>query len=166
MIDKLSLSDLIKILKTYGQEKNSRAIARAIIENRPATTKELADIIKRIVGPQRFVKAASRVFQSLRIYLNDELDEFEQGLKGVIPLLTAGGRVAVISYPSLEDGITKRVFRILSGRCICGPGVGICECGAIRLLEIKTKKPMRPGNDEIANNPRSRSARLRYAEKI
>jgi 16S rRNA (cytosine1402-N4)-methyltransferase len=126
----------------------------------------LADIIRKIVGPGRFVKSASRVFQALRIYLNNELVEFETALKGIIPLVATGGRVAVISYHSLEDGIAKRVFRIFSGRCACGPGTGVCVCGASKLLEIKTKKPVRPGAEEIKENPRSRSARLRYAEKI
>lgn len=166
IVGRLRSPELIDILKNYGQEKNSRAIAKAIIEKGPATTGELTDIIRRIVGPRRFVKAASRVFQALRIFVNDELDEFEKALKGIIPRLTSGGRVAVISYHSLEDGITKRVFRILSGRCICGPNVAVCVCGAQKLLEIKTKKPMRPDENEIRQNPRSRSARLRYAEKL
>jgi len=166
IIRKFKSLELADILKKYGQEKNSRAIARAMVEFAPETTDELADIIRRIVGPRRFIKAASRVFQALRIYINDELGEFERAVKAVIPLISSGGRIAVISYHSLEDGITKRVFRLYSGKCQCGPGVGVCECGARKLLDVKTRTPLRPGESEIAKNPRARSARLRYAEKI
>ncbi|UCC80331.1 MAG: 16S rRNA (cytosine(1402)-N(4))-methyltransferase RsmH [Candidatus Zixiibacteriota bacterium] len=166
MVDKFNLSELVDILKTYGQEKNSRAIARAIIDKRPKTTDELAEIVRKIAGSRNFNKSASRVFQALRIYLNDELDEFEKALKGIVPLISKGGRIAVISYHSLEDGIVKRIFRLYSGKCQCGPGKGICECGARKIIDIKTKKPVRPGEAEVMNNPRARSARLRYAEKI
>jgi 16S rRNA (cytosine1402-N4)-methyltransferase len=161
-----SLPELIKVLKEYGQEKNSRAIARAILEKRPKTTDELSEIVRKVVGPRRFIKAASRVFQAIRIFVNDELDEFEKALKGLIPLISQGGRIAVISYHSLEDGIVKRIFRLYSGRCQCGPGVANCECGAVKIIDIKTKKPQFPTSEEIRENPRARSARLRYAEKI
>lgn len=166
IIKRFNSRQLTDILKKYGQEKNSRAIAGAIVENQPRTTGELADIIRKIVGPGRFVKAASRVFQALRIYINDELEEFEKAIKAIVPVVSFGGRIAVISYHSLEDGITKRVFRLFSGKCQCGPGVGVCQCGARKLLEIKTKTPLRPERSEVAGNPRARSARLRYAEKI
>ena len=98
--------------------------------------------------------------------MNNELDEFEKALKGIVPLISRGGRIAVISYHSLEDGIAKRIFRLYAGKCQCGPGRGICECGARRIIDIKTKKPVRPNETEIRKNPRARSARLRYAEKI
>jgi len=166
IIDKFSLSELVNILKTYGQEKKSRAIARAIIDKRPKTTDELAEIIRKIVGPRSYIKAASRVFQAFRIYVNNELDEFEKALRGIIPLISKGGRIAVISYHSLEDGIAKRTLRLYSGKCQCGPGKGICECGARRIIDIKTKKLVRPNKTEVQQNPRARSARLRYAEKI
>jgi 16S rRNA (cytosine1402-N4)-methyltransferase len=166
MVDKFNLPELINILKTYGQEKHSRAIARAIIDKRPKTTEELAEIVRKIVGSRNYAKAASRVFQAFRIYVNNELDEFKKALMGIIPLISKGGRIAVISYHSLEDGIAKRVFRLYSGRCQCGPGSGVCGCGARKIIEVKTKKPLRPNEAEIRNNPRARSARLRYAEKI
>jgi 16S rRNA (cytosine1402-N4)-methyltransferase len=166
MVGKFGLSELTDILKKYGQEKNSRAVARAIIENRPKTTDELANLIRKIVGPRRFVKAASRIFQALRIYVNNELEEFERAIREIIPAIAAGGRIAVISYHSLEDGITKRAFKLYSGRCQCGPGIAVCECGARKILDVKTKTPLRPGRSEIERNSRARSARLRYAEKI
>ncbi|UCE65011.1 MAG: 16S rRNA (cytosine(1402)-N(4))-methyltransferase RsmH [Candidatus Zixiibacteriota bacterium] len=166
MVDKFSLLELVNILKTYGQEKNARAISRAIIDQRPKTTDGLAAIIRKIVGPRNYNKAASRVFQAFRIYVNNELDEFEKALRGIIPLISKGGRIAVISYHSLEDGIAKKILRLFSGKCQCGPGRGICECGARRIIDIKTKKPFRPNEMEIRKNPRARSARLRYAEKI
>lgn len=166
MVSRFGFSELTEILKKYGQEKNSRAIARAIVENRPKTTDALADIIRKIVGPRRFTKAASRVFQALRIYVNNELEEFERAVKAVIPLISRGGRIAVISYHSLEDGIAKRAFRLYSGKCQCGPGIGVCECGAVKILDVKTATPLRPSRAEIESNSRARSARLRYAEKI
>lgn len=166
IVNKLNLAELVNILKTYGQEKYSRAIARAIIEKRPKTTDELAEIVRIMVGPRNFNKSASRVFQALRIYVNDELNELEKALKGIVPLISKGGRIAVISYHSLEDGIVKRIFRLYSGKCQCGPGKGACECGARKIIDVKTKKPVRPGKAEIMDNPRARSARLRYAEKI
>ena len=137
-----------------------------MIDRRPKTTDGLAEIIRKIVGPRNYNRAASRVFQAFRIYVNNELDEFEKALKGIIPLISKGGRIAVISYHSLEDGIVKKIFRLYAGKCQCGPGKGICECGARRIIEIRTKKPLRPSGDEVRENPRARSARLRYAEKI
>ncbi len=165
IIRNIKLPDLIKILKEYGQEKKSRAIAKAIIEKQPRTTDALASIVKIIVGPGRYIKAVSRIFQALRIFVNNELDEIEKAISGIIPRIAAGGRIAVISYHSLEDVIAKRQFKFFSGKCVCGPNVAQCECGAKKLIEIKTKKPIYPSREEIKNNSRARSARLRYAEK-
>ena len=158
--------ELIRILKEYGQQKKARAIARAIIAERPTTTESLASLIRSVVGPRWFIKSAARVFQALRIFINDELDEIKNALSGVIPLMAVGGRLAVISYHSLEDGIVKRLFLINSGKCFCGPDVPECACGKRNLLKVKTKRPLRPSEKEITANPRARPARLRYAERI
>jgi 16S rRNA (cytosine1402-N4)-methyltransferase len=157
--------NLVRILKDYGQEKKARSIARAIISERPSTTDSLAAIIRRIVGPRNFVKSAARVFQALRIAINNELLDFKTALEGVIPLMAGGGRLAVISYHSLEDRIVKRLFQLYSGKCFCGPEATECTCGRQELLTIKTRKPVRPSPDEIKSNSRARPARLRYAEK-
>lgn len=166
ILNKMDFAKLVEILKDFGQEPHARAIARRIIDERPSTTDALAELIRRSAGPRKFNKTAARVFQALRIYVNDELGSLEQGLNGVIPLLVSGGRVAVISYHSLEDGIVKRIFQLNAGKCFCGPEAPECVCGRRNLLRIKTKKPMRPSAAEIRENPRARSARLRYAEKI
>jgi 16S rRNA (cytosine1402-N4)-methyltransferase len=158
--------ELVRILKEYGQQKKARAIARAIMAERPTTTESLASLIRDIVGPRRFIKSAARVFQALRIFVNDELEEMKSALSGVIPLLMLHGRLAVISYHSLEDGIVKRLFLLNSGKCFCGPGTTECVCGKRNLLEIITKRPLRPSEKEVKANSRARPARLRYAERI
>jgi 16S rRNA (cytosine1402-N4)-methyltransferase len=166
IIARIDERDLVRILKEYGQEKNARAIARAIVRERPNDTQSMAGIIRRIVGPQRFIKSAARIFQALRIRVNRELEELKTALAGVAPLVATGGRLAVISYHSLEDGIVKRQFRLDSGRCFCGPTVPVCVCGKRNILKILTKKPLTPTAGEMERNPRARAARLRYAERI
>jgi 16S rRNA (cytosine1402-N4)-methyltransferase len=165
-ISRMSEDEMIKVLKEFGQEKNARAIARTINRENPTTTEALASIIMRVVGPQRFIKAAARIFQALRIFVNHELDELRNALAGVAPLVVTGGRLAVISYHSLEDGIVKRQFLLDSGKCFCGPQEAVCVCGKRKLLKVMTKKPLFPSPEEIERNPRARAARLRYAERI
>lgn len=166
VIGRLDEEALIRILKEFGQERNARSIARAIKAEKPTTTDALAELIRRIAGPRNFNKTAARVFQALRIFINDELGALESALKGSIPFLAVGGRVAAISYHSLEDGIVKRVFALDSGKCFCGPEAAECVCGKRKILKVMTKKPVRPTPGEIESNPRARSARLRYAERI
>jgi 16S rRNA (cytosine1402-N4)-methyltransferase len=165
-ITKLNEKDIQKILSDYGQERRSRQIAREIFSEKPKTTQSLADLIRKVAGPKGFIKSASRVFQALRIYVNDELNEINIALNGLIPRLASGGRVAVISYHSLEDGLIKRNFRRLAGKCYCEPNVVSCECGAAKYLNVITRKPIRPSDKEVKKNSRSRPARLRYAERI
>ncbi|HBC46608.1 MAG TPA: 16S rRNA (cytosine(1402)-N(4))-methyltransferase [candidate division Zixibacteria bacterium] len=166
VISRMNEAELISVLKEFSQEKNARAIARSIVRENPTTTDSLAQIIQRIVGPRRFIKSAARIFQALRIYVNRELDELKTALAGVVPLVATGGRLAVISYHSLEDGIVKRQFLLDSGKCFCGPHLAICECGKRNLLKVMTKKPLYPTDEETHQNPRARAARLRYAERI
>jgi 16S rRNA (cytosine1402-N4)-methyltransferase len=157
---------LTAVLKDFGQEKKARAIARALVRERPGDTLTMASIIKRVAGPQRFTKSAARIFQALRILVNRELEELKTALAGVAPFVVSGGRLAVISYHSLEDGIVKRQFLLDSGKCFCGPAVPVCICGKRRLLKLMTKKPLVPSQEEVESNSRARSARLRYAERI
>ncbi len=114
------------------------------LRERPDSTDTMAYLIKRIVGPQRFIKSAARVFQALRIYVNRELDELRTALAGIAPLVTTGGRLAVISYHSLEDGIVKRQFRRDSGRCFCGPTVPVCNCGKRNISKNYHQKTIAP----------------------
>lgn len=166
LIDKMGEKEIGQVLKEFGEERHWRAIARAVAKARPTTTDALASLIKGIVGPRHFIKSAARVFQALRIYVNRELDELRTALSGIAPLMAVGGRVAVISYHSLEDGIVKRQFLLDSGRCLCDPDIPVCVCGKRTLLKVITKKPLRPSDRETMRNPRARAARLRYAERI
>ena len=166
IIHDIDETELFGILKEYGQEKKARAISRSIIRHKPLTTDALSELIRNVVGAHGFNKSAARVFQALRIYVNNELSAVRKGISGIIPALAAGGRIVVISYHSLEDGIVKRIFALNAGKCFCGPEVAVCQCGAKKLLNILTRKPVRPSPLEVEINPRARSARLRYAQRI
>ena len=154
----------------FGEEKNSRKIARQIVEARSEkkiqSTDELKKIISSVTNPKYLTKTLSRVFQALRIYINDELGVLKSFLENSIPVLKNGGRLAVISYHSLEDRIVKEFFKYETLSCICPPDSPICTCGKIKRLKILTKKPIIPSESEIIKNNRSRSAKLRVAEKI
>jgi len=164
---------IAKIIFQYGEEKFSRRIARKIIEYRAnkriETTGELVDIIKEAIpAPARRTgpHPAKRTFQAIRIAVNDELNVFESALKDAIELLQPGGRVAVITFHSLEDRICKNIFTTLAQGCICPPDFPICSCDNLPKLKIITRKPIIPSNEELEGNPRARSAKLRIAEKL
>lgn len=166
-------SDLAEIIRRYGEERYARQIARAIVERRKSapirTTGELVEtIISAVGGKYRGldIHPATRTFQAIRIEVNKELEAIEAGVADAIEHLKIGGRICVISFHSLEDRIVKKTFRKLSGHCECPPRAIKCECGARRILQILTKKPVTPSEEEIAENPRSRSAKLRCAERV
>ena len=168
LVNEYTREELAEIIFTYGEEKFSRRIADAIIANRPlATTKELAELIKGVVPHTRSkIHPATRTFQALRIAVNNELDALEAFLPAALEVLKPGGRLAVIAFHSLEDRIVKRYFRQESRDCICPPEIPICVCeNKARIKEI-TRRPIRPEDHEIHENPRARSAKLRAAEKI
>jgi 16S rRNA (cytosine1402-N4)-methyltransferase len=170
VVNSYSEEDLANIIFQNGEEKNSRKIAKVICEARREkkiqTTLDLSNIITAIT-PQRFhTKTLSRVFQALRIYVNDELNTLKLFLKKSIELLKPEGRIVILSYHSLEDRIVKEAFKYETLDCICPPGSPICVCDKIPKLKIITKKPVVPDTLEIENNFRSRSAKLRAAEKI
>lgn len=171
LINNLSAEELADIFWRFGEEQQSRRIARLIVAHRPIyTTKALADLIEshtyrtRRRGPYRH--PATKVFQALRIAVNDELGEIEKGLTGAVQCLAAEGRLAVISFHSLEDRMVKHFFRELSRDCVCPPEQPVCTCGAKASLRLVTRKAVQPTAEEIAGNPRSRSARLRVATRI
>lgn len=158
--------ELADVFFKYGEEPQSRKIARAIIAARPIfTTRELAAAVEKAIPRHEKIHPATRVFQALRIAVNGELETVERALPIAIGLLKPGGRLAVISFHSLEDRIVKQVFKLASTDCICPPKVPICVCGHHASVRLVTRKPVVPSDDEIANNPRSRSAKLRVVEK-
>ncbi|MDR3609857.1 MAG: 16S rRNA (cytosine(1402)-N(4))-methyltransferase RsmH [Ignavibacteriaceae bacterium] len=170
VVNSYSEEDLANIIFQNGEEKNSRKIAKVICEVRREkqiqTTLELSNIITELT-PQRFhTKTLSRVFQALRIYVNDELNTLKSFLKKSVDLLIPGGRLVILSYHSLEDRIVKELFKYETLDCICPPGSPICTCNKVPRLKIITKKPISPDEIEINNNFRSRSAKLRAAERI
>jgi 16S rRNA (cytosine1402-N4)-methyltransferase len=161
--------ELSRLFFEYGEEAQSRKIAQAIVRGRPfETTRQLAAVIEQVVPRRKEDKIhpATRVFQALRIATNDELGTVERALPIAIDLLRPGGRLAVISFHSLEDRIVKQAFKLASTDCICPPKVPICVCGHEASVRLVNKKPIIATEDEIAHNPRSRSAKLRVVEKL
>ena len=164
--------DLVTIFRRYGEERYAKQIARAIVRRRRQQpferTAELVDTIKAAIpAPARFGEGhpAKRVFQALRIAVNDELDALEAALPAAVEMLRPGGRIAVISFHSLEDRIVKHFFREEARGCTCPPDFPICVCGREPVLRVVTPRPVRPSARETALNPRAASARLRVAEK-
>ena len=160
-------NELADLIWKYGEERNSYRIARAIVYNRPITTTlSLAKVIARASGkPGGKIHPATRTFQALRIAVNHELDSLEDFLPQAIDALVSGGRLAVISFHSLEDRITKQYFRQESRDCICPPEQLVCTCGHIASIIDLTRHPIEADDKEKSENPRARSAKLRVAEK-
>lgn len=168
IVNDYSEQELADIIYRYGEEKRSRQIAQRIVRSRPInTTGELAHIIAGVAGGRRMkIHPATRTFQALRIAVNQELETLQKTLPQALDVLESGGRMAVISFHSLEDRIVKHFFRQESRDCICPPHTPICICGHHASIREMTRQPVKPQPSEIENNPRSRSARLRVAQKI
>ena len=173
MLERLSQEEIANLIYEYGEERFSRRIARRVVERRNSgnpvrTTKELADLVQRSVPhkPKDKIHPATKTFQALRIAVNRELEVLEGFLKDAIDLLKPNGRLAIISFHSLEDRMVKQAFLKASGKCQCPPRIPQCICGAERLVEILTKKPITAGDEELDLNPRSRSAKLRAVRKL
>jgi len=170
-LDRIELSALFK---RYGEEPQANRIANAIVAARstaPITTaEELAGLIERVApgNPRvrRRIHPATRVFQALRIAVNAELDALQEALAGAVDLLRPGGRLVVLSYHSLEDRIVKRFFASERRGCVCPPEIPVCVCGHNPRLRLVTRPSLTPTVEEIAANPRARSARLRAAERL
>jgi 16S rRNA (cytosine1402-N4)-methyltransferase len=164
--------ELISIFRRYGEERYAKQIARAIVRRRKQEpierTGELVEVIRSAIpAPARFGDGhpAKRVFQALRIAVNDELGELEDALPAAFDMLRPGGRIAVIAFHSLEDRIVKRFFQKLERGCVCPPDFPICVCGREPELRRLNRKAIRPSAEEVALNPRAASARLRAAAK-
>ena len=168
-VNLMSARDLASVFRTYGEERRAARIADAIVRARALrpieTTGELSRVIESAVGPNQPQKSKARIFQALRIYVNNELEELRAGLEGALEVLRPGGRLCAISYHSLEDREVKTFMSERANPCICPPDFPECRCGRLPELRILTKKPVRPSEREIAVNGRARSARLRAAEK-
>lgn len=159
---------LAEVLFRYGEERNARRIARAIVAARPlSTTRQLAGVVAGAQrGPREKIHPATRTFQALRVAVNDELGAVERALPVALDLLRPGGRLAVISFHSLEDRIVKQTFKTEATGCLCPPRQPVCTCGHVARVRLVTRKPERPSDEESAANPRSRSARLRVVERL
>ena len=173
LVNTSSAPEIEHILRTYGEERWARKIARTILKRReqsPITsTLELSHLVSAAIPARhhpRTIHPATRTFQALRIAVNDELDHLNRALDESIDLLNSGGRLCVISFHSLEDRITKQKLQQQEKGCICPPRLPRCMCGKEKTITILTKKPLIPAADEIEANPRSRSAKLRVAERI
>lgn len=161
--------DLADIFYRYGEEPQGRRFARAILRARPlATTGELAALLERSAPrrPGDKIHPATRVFQALRIAVNDELATIERALPAAIDLLRPGGRLAVISFHSLEDRLVKEAFKLAATDCICPPKVPVCVCGHRASVRLVTRKPIEADPAEAEANPRARSAKLRVVERL
>jgi 16S rRNA (cytosine1402-N4)-methyltransferase len=155
------------MFRKYGEVRQSNRLTRAIIAERPiSNTSELVQIIEKNIKRSKRIHPATQVFQALRIAVNNELGELERGLQAAVQLLKNGGRLSVISFHSLEDRLVKNYFRDQSRDCICPADQPICTCDHKARLSVVTRKIVRPSENETARNPRSRSAKLRVAEKI
>ncbi len=168
LVNSLQEQELADLLRRFGEEPNAWRIARAIVAVRPLhRTSELAEVVARASGRSRSrIHPATLTFQALRIAVNDELSALGEGLHQALGLLAPGGRIAVISFHSLEDRLVKEFFRRESRDCVCPPEQPVCTCGHRAGLRLVTRKPLRPGEAELGRNPRARSARLRVAERL
>lgn len=167
LLNELPVEELAELIYRYGEEKRARRIAETIVAARPLrTTRDLVAVIERVMQRRERIHPATRTFQALRIAVNDELATLEAALPQAVEMLAPGGRLVVISFHSLEDRLVKRFMRRESQDCICPPGAPVCTCRHRATLRLITRKPVRPTAEEVAANPRSRSARLRVAERI
>ena len=168
IVNRYSEHDLADVIYRLGEERASRRIAAAIVRSRPVKTSlELANVIER-ASPRRGsrINPATKTFQALRIAVNDELGALESALEQAVSVLGDGGRLVVISYHSLEDRIVKNFIRREASDCVCPPGTPVCRCDHLATLRAVTKSPLTPTEEEVRDNPRSRSAKMRVAERI
>ncbi len=171
LVNTLPRAELAKIIREYGEESRAGAIAGAIDRARArrpiTTTTELARVVAGVFPPYppRRIHPATRTFQALRIAVNDEINVLREGLIGTIPVLKTGGRIAVISFHSLEDRVVKRTFAEAAAPCVCPPKLPLCTCGRIPQVRVVTRHPVVASPEEVDRNPAARSAKLRVAEK-
>ncbi|MBZ4686993.1 MAG: rsmH [Clostridiales bacterium] len=173
LVNEFSEDELARLIWEYGEERWAKRIAQKIVSARKKetikTTAQLVEIIKSAIpsgarknGPH----PAKRTFQALRIAVNEELTDLDKAIKDAVHCLAQGGRIAIISFHSLEDRIIKNTFKLLAAKCVCPPELPVCQCNHKKELKIITRKPITASNEELQKNPRARSAKLRIAEKV
>ena len=170
IVNQYDVKEIERILREYGEERWARRIAEFIVARRPLrATRDLTAAVEAAIPRRawpRDIHVATRTFQGLRIAVNDELGEIEAGLQAALQILNPGGRMATISFHSLEDRLVKSFFNVESKDCICPPQQPVCTCGHRATLRAVTRHPVRPSDEEVATNPRARSARLRVAQRL
>lgn len=168
IVNRWSETELRRLIQEYGEEPAAARIAQAIVQNRPIfSTQQLATLIARVAGRRGgHIHPATRTFQALRIAVNRELEGLQEAIEQAVRCLLPGGRIVVLAYHSLEARAVKRAFQRLSGKCVCPPYVPECQCGAEQLIRLLTPHALKPDAEEVALNPRSRSAQCRAAERI
>ncbi|RRF91293.1 MAG: 16S rRNA (cytosine(1402)-N(4))-methyltransferase RsmH [Coriobacteriaceae bacterium] len=173
VINHYNEADLARVLRVYGDEKFASRIAHQVVLRREKapieTTLELVDVIKQAIpaaARRHGGHPARKTFQALRIEVNHELDVLDKGLRAAVRWANPGGRICVISYHSLEDRVVKHVFSEMSQGCICPPDLPVCVCGHVPIVRVRTKKPIVASDDEVARNPRARSALMRVAVRL
>ena len=173
LVNEMSAEELSNLFRDYGEESFSKKIAKSIIKSRQQkpiqTSKELAALISNSI-PRKFhpkkIHPATKSFQALRIAVNNELENLKIFIEKAVKLLKPGGRLVIISFHSLEDRIVKQSFKELHASCICPPEIPVCACEKESIVKIITRSPVTPGEDEMIENPRSRSSKMRVVEKI
>lgn len=168
IVNRWSEADLRRLIQEYGEEPAAARIARAILQSRPIlSTQQLAALVAKATGRRRgHIHPATRTFQALRIAVNRELEGLQEAIEQAIHCLLPGGRIVVLTYHSLEARAVKRALQKLSGKCICPSHVPECQCGTKRLIHVLTPHALKPDAEEVALNPRSRSAQCRAAERL
>jgi 16S rRNA (cytosine1402-N4)-methyltransferase len=170
VVNDLPERELAEVIRRLGEERWAARVARFVAARRPLhSTRDLAQAVEAAIPRAAWppdIHPATRTFQAIRMHVNDELGSLERGLRGALEIVQPGGRIAVISFHSLEDRLVKSFFATESRDCLCPPVQPVCTCGHKASVRILTRKPVRPSEEETARNPRSRSARLRAAEKL
>ncbi|MCK4578539.1 MAG: 16S rRNA (cytosine(1402)-N(4))-methyltransferase RsmH [Candidatus Marinimicrobia bacterium] len=170
VLPRLNEGQITAILRDYGEERQARRLGRLIHnaskDGNLATSGDLAGVVRSLVKGPAVTKVMARVFQAFRIYINDELSALEQFLDQLAAILQTGGRAVIITFHSLEDRLVKQFFKRESQDCICPPRLPVCQCGHRAAFRVMTRKPLLPSADELAANVRSRSAKMRVAERI
>ncbi|MGI9533870.1 MAG: 16S rRNA (cytosine(1402)-N(4))-methyltransferase RsmH [Thermodesulfobacteriota bacterium] len=173
LLNEMTEEEINGVLRDYGEERFSKRISKSIVNTRKdkplQTSYELAALISDSI-PRKFhpkkIHPATKSFQALRIAVNNELENLKIFIEKSVRLLKSGGRLVIISFHSLEDRIVKNYFKKFNTSCICPPDLPVCRCNKVRMLKILTKSPVKPGHDEILENPRSRSSKMRVGERI
>jgi 16S rRNA (cytosine1402-N4)-methyltransferase len=166
VLNEISADELETILREYGEVRRLKQVRDALIEGRPVeTVRDLRGILESILPSHKAKGEMARVFQAFRIAVNDELEHLRDGLQAGLDVLKPGGRMSVISYHSIEDRIVKQFFRHEAKDCVCPPDLPVCACDKVQRVEVASESPLTPGSEEVEENPRARSAKLRSATK-